>query len=921
MTLSRSSRRRTVRRAAVALVLLWLCLPSTFVPGRGAQPAVVITGHWRPTVYPPGDPNDYITSVQLYPDLASRRAFAMGGNDGWVVAYNLDTMQPLGAGVAGVKAGFRSIGVVDAQLGGMYLGAYNGARMTDVAVDAVAIDPNGDMKHVGRQDLSLVVPGDAVVGMYRAPGTNALWVLSENLLASQSATADSAPGLGIRITEIDTSKFGTPQAVVWTANFPECTRTVHDNAGFRTPAGFGYVPEQNSLYFACANASVQDLASPPTARGAARLVLEGNPADGPTAPPVAKLEVFPKDGNFTGSYSVFDVASRRLTLIAQGGAGIPLSSIYVFDARSNSYVGSIAGGPFNISSIGLDPVAGRVYGNGFGIGLIVADIRPSPTTQGQTFSEFGFYKEKRPDDSIIAADPATSRVFLRYNNLADFVVVEDRIPRYAPPPPPDLDANTVDMAEAPGSTEATYAAAAQGYGVRARQIGGQYALQVNFTPYTGKTVSMPGVGSAPVFPLGAGTREFDGAFLNYLAVTNEEAGASAVAADRDEANTGADTGKHPTWPPIPGPFPWPNRPAFPKGSPDPFEPLLPWPYRDAQCLDLRGEAASDTQGSGFPGDKSGATAACDLGKRTASAQSTLAPITVNDNMFVGSTSLRSNAVIDPVEGAVTTVTATAKNINVMGVLRIGEVTATAVTKAKGRSKTTSASYTRVVRDASMEVGGQTRTFCEEAGCSLDEFAKAVNANFGGRLIVRFPKPMQLATPGGFTAQVQRDPLDVVEEVLINEQSPDRLDVPAMVILVSQDGYRPARTVLELAAVASDSRYGIRMLDGGFDGGSLDLDIAADNGLLGDGGSGPLFGVGNGGVQPGSGRVTGPGGGGSGDDSLYDILRRGAVKFVWDGFGRLRGMLPIWGILVAPAYVAARRWLLLQRSQLISRGGL
>ena len=918
---SPTGRRRTVRRAAVAMGLLWLCLPSSFSASKGNESGVVLLGHWRPSVLPPGNPANYIASVQLYPDIAARRVFALGANNGWVAAYSLDTMQPLGAGVAAVTSGFRTIGVADAQLGGMYVGANGGARPTDVAVEAAVLDPDGNMRHVARQDLSTVMPGEVVVGMYRAPGTNALWVLSENSVTNQSAFSETLNGLGVRITEIDTTKFGTPGAVVWTAHFPECIKSVHDNAGFRTPAALGYVPEQNALYLACANANVLNLMSPPTSRGVARLVLKGDPAEGPTPPPGAKLEVYPKDGNFSSSYSVFDPASRRLALIAQPGTGVALTSVYVFDALSNSYVGSIAAGAFTVSSMGIDPVAGRVYANGFGVGLIVADIRPSPTTQGRTFPEYGFYKESRPDNSIVAVDPATSRVFLRYSGLQDFVIVQDRMPKYVAPPPLDLDANTVDVAEAPGRTAATYAAAAQGYGVRARQIGGQYALQVNFTPYKENAVGLPGAGSVPVFPLGAGTREFDGAYLNHLAVTNEEAGGSAVSADRDEANTGADMGKHPTWPPFPG---FPNsfeRPEFPKDSPDPFEPLFPWPYHDAKCLDLGREPVTETQASDFPGDRSAATAKCNLSKRTASAQATLDPITVNDNMFVGTTSLTSSAVVDPVEGAVTTVTATAKNINIMGLLRIGEVTATAMTKAKGRSKTTSSSYTRVVRDVVMEVNGESRTFCNDDGCSLDQLATEINANFGGRLIVRFPKPMQRATPGGFAAQVQRDPMEAVQEVLVNEQSPDRLDAPAMVILVSQDGYRPARTVLEFAAVAADSRYGISMLDEfSGDDGSLDLDVAADNGLLGDGGSGPLFGVGDGGVQPGPGRVTGPRGGGDGDDSLYDVLRRGAIRFVWDGFGRLRGMLPIWGILVAPAYVAARRWLLLQRSQLIARGG-
>lgn len=915
----RTGRRRSLRRMVLAFTLVWLCLPNSFSASKGDDSRVVPIGHWRPTVLPPGDPGDYFTTYQLYPEVATRRLFALGGNQGWVAAYDLSTMKPLGGGVAAVTSGFRTIGLADAQLGGMYVGAYGGGRFTDVAVEAVVVGPHGSMRHAARQDLSLVIPGDAIVAMYRAPGTNALWLLSENQFAGQSLQSRTAPGPGIRITEIDTSRFGTPEAVVWSVHLPDCQRTVHDSQGYRTPAGFGYVPEQDALYFGCADASVQNAVPLPIPRGAARLVLNGDPAEGPTPAPVAKLDLYPKDGNFGGSYSVFDPAARRLAMIAQPGAGIPLASIYVFDALTNSYVGSIAAGSFNVSAIGLDAVAGRVYGNGPGVGLIAADIRPSPTTQGRTFPEYGNNASTPPDNAIIAVDSETSRVFLRFSNLADTLIVEDRIAKYVPPPPPNLDAHTVDVAEEPGRTEATYGAAAQGYGVRARQIGGQYALQVNFTPYTRNSVSVAGAASVPVFPLGSGTREFDGAYLNHLAVTNEEAGASVVPADRDEANTGADMGRHLTWPPVPGPFPWPEKPKFPQGSPDPFQPLLPWPYRDARCLDLRNEAASDAQGSGFPGDKSGATATCDLGERTASARSTLAPITVNENIFVGSTSLTSSAVIDPVEGAVTKVTATAKNINVMGVLRIGEVTATAITKAKGRSKTTAASYNRIVKDAVMEVNGEERSLCEDEGCPLDEFANAVNSNFGGRLTVRFPKPMRLATPKGFAAQVQRDPMEIVQEVLVNEQSPDRLDVPAMVILVSQDGYRPARTVLEFAAVAADSRYGISLLDQGSGDISGDLGIAADNGLLGDGGTGPLFGVGGGGGgQPGPGRVTSPPG--DGGPGAFELLRRGAIKFVWDGFGRLRGMLPIWGILVAPAYVAARRWLLLQRSQLISRGG-
>lgn len=916
----RSSRRRVVGRAALVLGLLWLCLPSSFAAGTGAEAGVFRTGLWRPTVLP-ADKGEYFATYQLYTDLAARRLYTMGGNSGFVGAYSLDTMQPLGNGVAAITSGFRTVGMADAQLGGMYVGAYGGPQSTDVAdvaVEAAVVGPDGNMVHAGRQDLSLVIPGEAIVAMYRAPGTNALWLLSENQVAGQPLPAQTVPGPGINITEIDTTKFGTPGGVVWSVRIPECQRTVHDRKGYRTPSAFGYVPEQNALYFACANSSVQNTYGAPLPRGAARLVLSGDPSKGPTQAPVAKLEVFPKDGNFGGSLSVFDPVSRRLAMIAQPGAGIPLASVYVFDALTNSYVGSIAAGIFSLSAIGLDPVAGRLYGNGGDVGLIAADIRPSPTTQGRTFPEFGADPTKPPDSSIIATDSATSRVFLRYGNVEETVIAEDHIPRYIPQPPPDLDANTVNVDEGPGRTAATYAAAAQGYGVRARQIGGQYALQVNFTPYSQPSIGIPGAGSVPVFPLGAGTREFDGAYLNHLAVTNEEAGGSAVSADRDEANSGADMGKHPTWPANPG-FPrWQDKPEFPDGSPDPFEPLAPWPYHDAKCLDLGSDDATETQASGFPGDRSAAEAKCDLSQRTASAQATLDPITFNDDMFVGTTSLTSTAEIDPVEGAVTTVTSSAKNVNVMGLLKIGEVTATAVTKAKGRSKTTSVKYDRVVKDVVMEVDGETRSFCTSR-CPLDQLAREVNANFGGRVIIRFPEPMRRATPGGFAAWVQRDPMEAVQETLVNEQSPDRLDAPAMVILVSQDGYRPARTVLEFAAVAADSRYGISLIEEGSDDGGVDLDIAADNGLLGEGGSGPLLGVGgSGGAQPRADRVTRSRG--SGDGDFLDVFRGGAIRFIWDGFGRLRGMLPIWGILVAPCYVAARRWLLLQRSQLTPRGG-
>lgn len=881
---------------------------------RAQSAPLVEQGTFLPTVFPPwalDDPAKQTTQqlTRLFPEPASRSMFAMatygpasfgGSFRAWITAYHLDTLKPLGGGIS--VDGFVTAQAVDSTVGGFlvsYTQTNSGGR---VWIDRYTATPGGGVKRQSTIDLTTSMSGLAIAGLYRPPNSTLLYVIAER--AGRAIFTDRHTG-GTTLAEIELDALAP--TVKWTLPLPDCFAPMQAPAP-RAPAALGYVPEKDALYFGCSNDSS------PVRRGVARVTLSGRPENGATpAPPVTAFKLFGRDGDFSRSGSFFDPGARRLVFDTQTSSGG--ASVYVFDAISDTYVGGVAVGANQLKQAGLDPVKGRFYGGSpdENVGLVLSDIRTSPVSQGASMPELRGGGTSSPSDAVMAIDPPTNRVFVKYEAKLPFTIFEDTLPPYSPHSIQDLDQNTIDVEEAPGVTRATYSASAQGYGARVRQVGGIQAMQLNY------------VGIRTPLPVGPGTRESRFAFLNEMRLANEEATSAAISADRD-SNTQGDIDKGS----VPGDvndelgtgyqeFPEEEREDVPEELDDARqglrEPAASWPIRPAVCLDFGGSPGEDSRDDSTvscSADNHHASASSKSGQAATGGVSTAAP--GGGSVLVESSTMNASTRLDPRLGVVSNVRSTARGVNILGgLLRVSRVEVEAESAARGRTGTARSDFTRSVEG--VFING-----VEQCGknCNTTEVAKAVNEQLAGRIRVDFPEPDEAtrATKGGFQALVRRDRFEHLEQVILSEQPTTRIEVPGMVITLYEDASVPSRTILELAAAGTEARYGISLLSedgGGGDGG--------DGGLVGGSGSSGGFGPGD--VSPpfglsptspvGVGKLTPFGGTGS---PIGDVA---TGRLLLNGFGRLLDLLPIWAVLLAPVYLSARRWLLLQRSSLVSGG--
>jgi hypothetical protein len=650
-------------------------------------------------------------------------------------------------------------------------------------------------------------------------------------------------------------------------------------------SAIGYVRSNNGLYFGCSNATVASGVQSPAARGAARVALLGDPLAGPTkAPDSSRFTLYPHAGDFSTGDSLFDPVSGRLTIAATSGGG---TTAYVFDATTETYVGGITVGSNVPSATTLDPVSGRYYSltQDPTAGLLEADVRATPPTQGANSPELRMRDKQVPENANLAADPVTHRLFLKYSTFNDFVIVQDLIPWYQPTPNEDPDRSTTNVEEAPGKTVGNYSTAAQAYGFQYRQVGGLQGLVLNAT------------GEDTVYPIGPGTREVNGAYLSRLRLTNNEASAGAIAANADQSNTKSDLSK--TSPNPPSPLPPP-----PAGTVDPNTPLAPWPYSEARCSDF----------GTSPGDQVSTTArtSCHAQEHLVTANAT-AP-RFNEGNLTGDGSFSATSKLDPVLGSYTSVVATGRSISLLsGALQIGEVTAQAEAWAHGRPTKASGRFTRTVKN----VTANGTLLCSD-NCDVQKLKDQLNQQFNGVLRVDFPQPDPVAlqgSKGGYQALVKSSAPTHLEDVLLNEQSQDRLEVAGMVVTIFQDRLKPSRTIINLAGVEAEARYGISALDqfgpDSSDANALSNLAAAGGPGIGDG---PVFGL-----AP----ISGP------PSSISPAIvqrtpraatrrtpLRQAGRYILNGVRQAAALLPVWAVLLIPIYLSARRWLLLQRANLI-----
>lgn len=829
-----------------------LVLGSVVVGVGNAIPAsadgISIVQRWRPTNLP-----THLKPGNLMFEAVSTKRLLYAMASASMFVYDLDTLQSRAPGIAASP---------DAWIGDPTTG--NLLTATSAAVVAYGLAGN-TLGERFRVDLSTTLaPNQRVVAMTVADEGRRVFLLSfvDPLYVAGTGYRSAAAVSG-------TMTIASVDLVSKRAEWAEPLTGCHLPVALSTKPGFGYVATTHSLYFGCTTPHAP-FYKVPVPTGVGRLIVEGG---------TRSFELFARSGAFYESAdSAFDLGSGRLVLGSQtSGAGL---SLVAFDGRTNSWVGDIAAGDLSAAAIGMDSRHGRLYmmSGDNAVGLLAADVRPTPVSQGATFPSFvRDGKSLALPGRAITVDEETSRLFLVYST-DEVVIAEDRLPHYATPERPDPDVNTVQVDEKPGVTGVNFAGAAQGYGAAYRIVGGYAAAQFNVAPLD--------VG-AELLPVGAGTREVRGAFLESLGFRNDEAAASAIGVDRDPANTGKDTRD------------------------------VGWPYERVRCVDF-GESPVTTE-------VNGARVRCDAARGSEAAASSgashlEAPGITAD---VGSSSTTSSIQLHQQHGIVSKVAAAAGGISLLGGrLRFGGVSVTSTAKAKGRTGTALSTFERAVHE--VVVDGD--SLCG-SNCDPEAVARAVNARFAGLLRVDFPSPdpSLRASDGGYQAVIRMRPEEQLEAVTLNEQADDRIEVPGMVVTLYTDNARTSRTLLQFAGTAVEARYGVYRIDGSFDTGDDDSlpafpastseggfdtalpallgdagDFASDDGLVVDG------------LRTGS---ASNGGGGLGR-RLARLLGWG---FLRNGAGEVLRTFLVWAILLAPVYLSARRRLFLDRGTLLRRG--
>lgn len=867
----------TSRRLAVVVLLLLAVLGGQ--PGTGAADSSIETvGTFHPvTVSPrffPG-PVPYARQLRLMTDERARRLVTVDSlSPGFAATYDLDTLKPVDKGIDLLGMRNEVIEVPEHQWIVVATSSAGGTDRIEVVSAA-----SGKAVHVG----ALAIPNGLgstrhqVVGMAAVPGSRLLFALAR-IVAGGSTSGT----MTVSLLDLDGVESGGG-GVRWTLNLPDCLEPVN----FSSFAAMGYVPQQQAVYFGCADSSAGTTATRqpvPGGAGRVRVTLADGLPDQPDG-----FTLFPREGDFRQGLSAFDPTTDRLLLSA--GRSNTGWSLFSFDTHNEAWVGSLAVGPIILDAMGVDATHGRFYARSQSIGLLAADVATTPLEQGRNIPP---YANRLPDDfersglgvaAPFGVDDATQRIFLppyadhETNQETEvWYVLRDHRPPYVEPPTQDPDTITQDIEEVKGETGRTFSASAQAYGSRTRQVGGSGALTSN-------------AGAGDFGGTSSGTREVATAFLDKLTLNDSEATARAASATRDEETTGSDQSQ-----------------ACNEQVEQTCE-MSEWPVSPAQCIDFGGEATSDSIDD--------STVTCDREAGLARATSEGGASQTGGVGSSGS-SVEASLTLDDDRGAVASASASADGISFLeGAVTMGRVEATAEVVARGRSGTATGTYHRTVRDVS--VGGQ--TICTD-DCDVEEVAAVINERFVGRARISFPDPdpdLLAGSPRGAQAVSQRGFEEHVQAVIMDGQDSSRVEVPGMVLWLYQDKDKPSRTVYEFAGTQVEARYGVfRLAPGGGDqpppeGGNEPSNTPPEPAPQpGETPPGPIFHLG--GDSPAA-SPTSPDVAPDADDGPLSSFVEAVRIVVANGLGQALTLFVVWLLLLLPIYLSARRSLFAQRDTL------
>ncbi|HVF74320.1 MAG TPA: hypothetical protein VM938_04675 [Acidimicrobiales bacterium] len=534
-----------------------------------------------------------------------------------------------------------------------------------------------------------------------------------------------------------------------------------------------------------------------------------------------------------------DPDSGRLFLITVAG------EIWAFDTRTMSFVGVVAAGAegeiFARLGYGIDTLTGRLFFQSRISGLGIAEGRFYPIPQARSFSDRSADGQER-----IISDGKNGRLFV----LTGYQTT--RVPAYtiydigqapAPPPPADPDRSTLDIPEQQGVTEPRYFSSATGYGVRLLLAKGISAVPP--APAAGQIAPSADIISKNVnSQCGFTDRELVAGRVSKAEYETGSTSARAIGIDVDErtkldltnlsrcdvtvrSSSEVFSGIFST-----GPKPVQDQTRNLDGGPG-------WDNEAADCSSSEGEPGQEAASKNET--PSAGTVSCPTpgDKLTADAVGYL-----NGAVTVGKAT--TSSVISRTDGVTATVVAEAQDINIAGVLFIGEVTSVATSRSNGRPGR------RPMSDHSVTVRGVrngTSWICKDV-CDLEVLTRTLNLLMGGRVEFRttngLDEGLRAGTPKGALTAVQKSSARQSSDQALVGDSTTEVAGLEMVVYNDNKPFGRARQIYQFAGVATAATYNIQKLpfgdgfgddpDGdGFDESDLSAAGAEGDAFMPDGG--------------------------------------------------------------------------------------
>lgn len=870
--MARAIRPSVILRSAIAIAMLALGvagLPAGATPHAAA--GVTVERTFLPTVTPPGyheiagDP--YAQNLTLIAAPASSVLYGVDARSpGFVSAYDLTSLRPLSRRGVLLDGTVSAIALMPGHAGLLIALSAGGRAQPTTEVEQVGWSA-GRLRVLSRLQIPAGALGPAQTVAGFAFGASR----GEAFLVSASAAEGSFLAGTVQLSLIKLAGRAKAGRILWRQPLPDCQlpMTTGVPTAKQLPVPMGLADGGSSLDIGCAAQGSASTYKPPLPAGVGIVRLTGR-----TSPRYQGFELAPYPGDATQyGEGIWFPRQHRLAFQTwntdNGGGWV------VFDGDHDSYIGAV---PLNQNSIqpGADLQHGRVYllTAVATEGLRSADIAPTPVDQGQTYPQYAIDRVNEDSDYgktaspvTLATDPSHHRIFVRYTGSHRFIVLADSVPYYSQPARPDPDQNTANLVERNGVTAAHWSGAAQGYGSVIRQVGGASNFQYNYAPFV-------------VNQSQSGTQQLATSLLDVLQLTGGDARASAVTAAPDDGPT---TG------------------ALAQAG-------LKWPYQPATCDDSGAtKSAHDDNADVACNSARGSVTATVVGGAAGAGPSPSA-----SDVVVSSTGLTSRSTAGQGHGMTTTVTSVARGVSILGgLLQVGHIAATATVHAGGRPGTAHGSYSRTL--SNVVLAGQ--KLCGRS-CDPQDLATRINDALAGRAVVDFPNPdrrLAAGSPGGYQALVRRDVFAQTQETQLNDQDPDRAEIPAMEISLFEDNTIKSRTVAYLAGVEAEAHYGIYRLScatcpSGSQPQSRPTKQPGNTAVAPPGPTSlPTTQVG---TSPSPQLASQPGG-------VAGLIRHGWQLLI-SGLGQVVRLFGVWLMLLAPVYLSARRWLLISRHRQRSR---